>query len=163
MDNNTAYAYLSELEDDLNEKISELDSAVSYVDEKVREKAILIKDRAISVLNNVKEKSADLDKVITDEDELYTAVETIRSKADSLFNDAIQKISGLQADVADAVGDETKDDIEELIDDGKETYQDFGSIETIETKKKVEVARSEVTEKALEVLKDWLKPGEVQK
>lgn len=163
MDNNTAYAYLSELEDDLNEKISELDSAVSYADEKVREKAILIKDRAISVLNNVKEKSADLDKVITDEDELYTAVETIRSKADSLFNDAIQKISGLQADVADAVGDETKDDIEELIDDGKETYQDFGSIETIGTKKKVEVARSEVTEKALEVLKDWLKPGEVQK
>ena len=163
MDNNTAYAYLSELEDDLNEKISELDSAVSYADEKVREKAILIKDRAISVLNNVKEKSADLNEVITDEVELYTAVETIRAKADSLYNEAMQKIRDLQVDVADAVSDETKDDIEELIDDSKETYQDFGSRESIKTEKKVEVARSEVTEKALEVLKDWLKPGEVQK
>ena len=79
MEDNRAYAYLSELEDDLNEKISELDSVVSCADERVREKAILIKDRAISVLNNVKEKSADLNEVITDEVELYTAVETIRA------------------------------------------------------------------------------------
>ena len=96
MDNNTAYEYWSELAADLDEKIRGLDLAVSSVDQSVNDKAMLIRNKAVSILNNVKEKSVDLSEAIGDEGELYAAVEAIRAKADSLYNEAIQKINDLQ-------------------------------------------------------------------
>ena len=100
MDNNTAYEYLSELTADLDEKIRGLDLAVSSVDQSVNEKAMLIRNKAVGILNNVKEKSVDLSEAIADENELNSAVETIRKKADSLYSEAIQKIDDLQAEAA---------------------------------------------------------------
>lgn len=100
MDNNTAYEYLSELTADLDEKIRGLDLAVSSVDQSVNEKAMLIRNKAVGILNNVKEKSVDLSEAIADENELNSAVETIRKKADYLYSEAIQKIDDLQAEAA---------------------------------------------------------------
>lgn len=100
MDNNTAYEYLSELTADLDEKIRGLDLAVSSVDQSVNEKAMLIRNKAVGILNNVKEKSVDLSEAIADENELNSAVEMIRKKADYLYSEAIQKIDDLQAEAA---------------------------------------------------------------
>ncbi|MBR3250895.1 MAG: hypothetical protein IKF80_04215 [Erysipelotrichaceae bacterium] len=91
---------MSELTADLDEKIRGLDLAVSSVDQSVNEKAMLIRNKAVGILNNVKEKSVDLSEAIADENELNSAVETIRKKADSLYSEAIQKIDDLQAEAA---------------------------------------------------------------
>ncbi len=167
MSNNTAYAYLSELISNLDEKINELSMAISSADQDDNEKVRLIKDNAISVLNNVKEKSVELAKVITDEEELQAAFLSIRNKADSLYDEAMQKINDLREDAIENNDDETTDDIEELMDDHgvdkKEEYVDFQKQESSDENKKLEAARSPVTMKALEVLKDWLRPDEVIK
>ena len=195
MDNNTAYEYLSGLTADLNEKIRGLDLAVSSVDQSVTEKAMLIRNKAVGILNNVKEKTVDLSEAIADNDELFSAIKTIEEKADSLYSEAIQKINDLQeeavinkaqkaeeamtmqdneelvdmTDIADREGvsavenDETKDDIEELIDDRKEEFQHFERQQTAPKEEHAATERSEVTIKALEVLNDWLRPDEVRK
>ena len=97
MDNNTAYEYLSGLTADLDEKIRGLDLAVSSVDQSVTEKAMLIRNKAVGILNNVKEKTVDLSEAIADNDELFSAIKTIEEKADSLYSEAIQKINALTA------------------------------------------------------------------
>ena len=195
MDNNTAYEYLSGLTADLDEKIRGLDLAVSSVDQSVTEKAMLIRNKAVGILNNVKEKTVDLSEAIADNDELFSAIKTIEEKADSLYSEAIQKINDLQeeavinkaqkaeeamtmqdneelvdmTDIADREGvsavenDETKDDIEELIDDRKEEFQHFERQQTVPKEEHAATERSEVTIKALEVLNDWLRPDEVRK
>ena len=195
MDNNTAYEYLSGLTADLNEKIRGLDLAVSSVDQSVTEKAMLIRNKAVGILNNVKEKTVDLSEAIADNDELFSAIKTIEEKADSLYSEAIQKINDLQeeavinkaqkaeeamavqdneelvdmTDIADREGvsdvenAETKDDIEELIDDRKEEFQHFERQQTAPKEEHAATERSEVTIKALEVLNDWLRPDEVRK
>ena len=195
MDNNTAYEYLSGLTADLNEKIRGLDLAVSSIDQSVTEKAMLIRNKAVGILNNVKEKTVDLSEAIADNDELFSAIKTIEEKADSLYSEAIQKINDLQeeavinkaqkaeeamavqdneelvdmTDIADREGvsavenDETKDDIEELIDDRKEEFQHFERQQTAPKEEHAATERSEVTIKALEVLNDWLRPDEVRK
>ena len=195
MDNNTAYEYLSGLTADLDEKIRGLDLAVSSVDQSVTEKAMLIRNKAVGILNNVKEKTVDLSEAIADNDELFSAIKTIEEKADSLYSEAIQKINDLQeeavinkaqkaeeamavqdneelvdmTDIADREGvsavenDETKDDIEELIDDRKEEFQHFERQQTAPKEEHASTERSEVTIKALEVLNDWLRPDEVRK
>ena len=195
MDNNTAYEYLSGLTADLDEKIRGLDLAVSTVDQSVTEKAMLIRNKAVGILNNVKEKTVDLSEAIADNDELFSAIKTIEEKADSLYSEAIQKINDLQeeavinkaqkaeeamavqdneelvdmTDIADREGvsavenDETKDDIEELIDDRKEEFQHFERQQTAPKEEHAATERSEVTIKALEVLNDWLRPDEVRK
>ena len=195
MDNNTAYEYLSGLTADLNEKIRGLDLAVSSVDQSVTEKAMLIRNKAVGILNNVKEKTVDLSEAIADNDELFSAIKTIEEKADSLYSEAIQKINDLQeeavinkaqkaeeamavqdneelvdmTDIANREGvsavenDETKDDIEELIDDRKEEFQHFERQQTAPKEEHAATERSEVTIKALEVLNDWLRPDEVRK
>ena len=195
MDNNTAYEYLSGLTADLDEKIRGLDLAVSSVDQSVTEKAMLIRNKAVGILNNVKEKTVDLSEAIADNDELFSAIKTIEEKADSLYSEAIQKINDLQeeavinkaqkaeeamtmqdneelvdmTDIADREGvsavenAETKDDIEELIDDRKEEFQHFERQQTAPKEEHAATERSEVTIKALEVLNDWLRPDEVRK
>ena len=195
MDNNTAYEYLSGLTADLDEKIRGLDLAVSSIDQSVTEKAMLIRNKAVGILNNVKEKTVDLSEAIADNDELFSAIKTIEEKADSLYSEAIQKINDLQeeavinkaqkaeeamtmqdneelvdmTDIADREGvsavenDETKDDIEELIDDRKEEFQHFERQQTAPKEEHAATERSEVTIKALEVLNDWLRPDEVRK
>ena len=195
MDNNTAYEYLSGLTADLDEKIRGLDLAVASVDQSVTEKAMLIRNKAVGILNNVKEKTVDLSEAIADNDELFSAIKTIEEKADSLYSEAIQKINDLQeeavinkaqkaeeamavqdneemvdmTDIADREGvsavenDETKDDIEELIDDRKEEFQHFERQQTAPKEEHAATERSEVTIKALEVLNDWLRPDEVRK
>ena len=195
MDNNTAYEYLSGLTADLDEKIRGLDLAVSSVDQSVTEKAMLIRNKAVGILNNVKEKTVDLSEAIADNDELFSAIKTIEEKADSLYSEAIQKINDLQeeavinkaqkaeeamavqdneelvdmTDIADREGvsavenAETKDDIEELIDDRKEEFQYFERQQTAPKEEHAATERSEVTIKALEVLNDWLRPDEVRK
>ena len=195
MDNNTAYEYLSGLTADLDEKIRGLDLAVSSIDQSVTEKAMLIRNKAVGILNNVKEKTVDLSEAIADNDELFSAIKTIEEKADSLYSEAIQKINDLQeeavinkaqkaeeamtmqdneelvdmTDIADREGvsavenAETKDDIEELIDDRKEEFQHFERQQTAPKEEHAATERSEVTIKALEVLNDWLRPDEVRK
>ncbi|MBQ1567120.1 MAG: hypothetical protein IIZ80_04425, partial [Erysipelotrichaceae bacterium] len=153
------------------------------------------RNKAVGILNNVKEKTVDLSEAIADNDELFSAIKTIEEKADSLYSEAIQKINDLQeeavinkaqkaeeamavqdneelvdmTDIADREGvsavenAETKDDIEELIDDRKEEFQHFERQQTAPKEEHAATERSEVTIKALEVLNDWLRPDEVRK
>ena len=159
---------MNELVNDLNYKIEELNLTVSSADDSIREKAAQIGNKAASVLGNVRDKTIDLSREVNSEEELLSAIDTIRIKADSLYNEALQKISDLQAEATVLPENETKDDIEELIDDeiadSKEEYQSFEE-ETTEAaeEKKADIVRSETSEKALEVLRDWLLPKEVQK
>ncbi|MBP5278951.1 MAG: hypothetical protein J6Z03_00570 [Erysipelotrichaceae bacterium] len=184
MEDNRAYESLRELMYDLDRKIDELNMFASSADERVAEKVTIIRNNAVKVLNNVKEKTIALSKEVNDESELLTIIASIKERADSLSDEAMEKINALMIPVSGLVNGETKDDIVELIDDENEGYPDFAKAVNVEpipvaeatkempvedvtpvevTPQKAVTERSEVSKKALEVLKGWLTPDMVQK
>ena len=173
MDNNKASVYLSELINDLNEKIKALELAASGANDSVKEKAAHIKNKAVSVLNNAEDKIIELSETITDGEELESAIDLIRKKSDNLFDEAVIKINELDREETDSEGEQTQDDIVELIKDDKEEFEEYKPQKRVTAEEddipvgdrevKAEPVRSEVTQKTLEVLKNWLAPGEVYK
>ena len=132
---------------------------------------MLIRDKAVSVLNNVIEKISELSETVSDGEELESTIEMINKKAENLFNEAVNKINRLVPDETGSEDEQTQDDIVELIKDDKEEFGVYGLQDSKAAKAddvpgedrrvKAEPVRSEVSEKALKVLKNWLKPDEV--
>ena len=153
-DNRRADVSISELIEDLDKKINDLNEAVSYSEQEAQDKCALVRNKVVTVLCSAKEEVLNLANEKSDAEELKEAVQLIRDRSASLYEEAIKRINEFNGrDIASLLSKEEVLPEPQVIEESVE--------ERHEMKKKTgeqQAEMSEVTRKALDVLKGWLSP-----
>lgn len=143
---------VDEILEDLKNKIDELTKAGEGASGEALVRINEVKAKSINVLNQVSNKVIETANNVTDIDEIDSVVEMVSNKSKQLYENALTKINGL-------INPETVDDAKKLVKDVKKDINDF--FEREEVKNTIESAKEatvEITDKALDTLKEWLKP-----
>lgn len=143
---------VDEILEDLKNKIDELTKVGEGASGEALVRINEVKAKSINVLNQVSNKVIETANNVTDIDEIDSVVEMVSNKSKQLYENALTKINEL-------INPETVDDAKKLVKDVKKDINDFFEREevknTIESAKEVTV---EIADKALDTLKEWLKP-----
>lgn len=143
---------VDEILEDLKNKIDELTKAGEGASGEALARINEVKAKSINVLNQVSNKVIETANNVTDIDEIDSVVEMVSNKSKQLYENALTKINEL-------INPETVDDAKKLVKDVKKDINDF--FEREEVKNTIESAKEatvEIADKALDTLKEWLKP-----
>lgn len=143
---------VDEILEDLKNKIDELTKAGEGASGEALARINEVKAKSINVLNQVSNKVIETANNVNDIDELDNVVEMVSNKSKRLYENALTKINEL-------INPETVDDAKKLVKDVKKDINDF--FEREEVKNTIESAKEatvEIADKALDTLKEWLKP-----
>ena len=143
---------VDEILEDLKNKIDELTKAGEGASGEALVRINEVKAKSINVLNQVSNKVIETANNVTDIDEIDSVVEMVSNKSKQLYENALTKINEL-------INPETVDDAKKLVKDVKKDINDF--FEREEVKNTIESAKEatvEIADKALDTLKEWLKP-----
>lgn len=177
MDRKEIESSVSRVVGDLDQKISSLEKAAS---EASSEKAVEVKDKAVEILKRVSRTFAQTANDVRNSDEFREGVAFVMSKSKELYENTMKKIDELAekpevinvynkmnetADkVYEAVENSPKfknavDDIGSLFDGIKRSAEDFAEKEKVkETINYVKKETTELADKGLALLKEWLSP-----
>lgn len=143
---------VDEILEDLKNEIDELTKAGEGASGEALARINEVKAKSINVLNQVSNKVIETANNVTDIDEIDSVVEMVDKKSKQLYENASNKINEL-------INPETVDDAKKLVKDVKKDINDF--FEREEVKNTIESAKEatvEIADKALDTLKEWLKP-----
>ena len=143
---------VDEILEDLKNEIDELTKAGEGASGEALARITEVKAKSINVLNQVSNKVIETANNVTDIDEIDSVVEMVDKKSKQLYENASNKINEL-------INPETVDDAKKLVKDVKKDINDF--FEREEVKNTIESAKEatvEIADKALDTLKEWLKP-----
>ena len=178
---------VKEVVEDLKKKIDTLTAISEGADDEIAEKVLFIRDKAITVFNDVSEKLNQMGEQLTDKDEFDQAVNTIKARSKVLYENAMDRICELKKEMRpqeeeekpeeeikeEAVEEteektdfveEVKKSVENIVEDAGNRINEFVNREDVrETVVKAKVGAVDIAEKTLEILKGWLMPdGEDQ-
>lgn len=143
---------VDEILEDIKNEIDELTKAGEGASGEALARINEVKAKSINVLNQVSNKVIETANNVTDIDEIDSVVEMVDKKSKQLYENASNKINEL-------INPETVDDAKKLVKDVKKDINDF--FEREEVKNTIESAKEatvEIADKALDTLKEWLKP-----
>lgn len=163
---------VNEVVEDLKTKIDGINEAAEDVEGDAKVKVNEIKDKAVSVLDAASEKVVETYKSITDSEEVKNCIDVVKSKSKKLYDRTIAKIDEIKKSKAyqdagnfvNKTVDQVKSETGAFIYNTKENIDDFFAKE--EVKNNIDKAKLKtvgIAEKGLEILKQWLKPGEDRK
>jgi len=147
---------INEIIDDLNLKIENLNKAGKGANAEALDKIKTIRNKAIKVLNNASDKISEIARDVSDADEVQKGINIVKVKSKELYENAIKKINALSEN-SELLDSET----EEIINEVKNNISSFFQREDVKNSiDSVKKATDDVADKAVNTLKDWLKPKE---
>lgn len=147
---------VNEIIDDLKNKINELSKAGEDADDSAIQKINEIKQKAIGVLNQASNKVIETAKDFSDSEEVQKGIEIVKVKSKELYDNAMSRINELSS--SNKV-EQVKGDVQEVIEEIKENVETF--LEKEEVKEVVDTVKDKtnnIADKAINTLKEWLKP-----
>lgn len=90
---------VKEVVEDLKKKIDTLTAISEGADDEIAEKVLFIRDKAITVFNDVSEKLNQMGEQLTDKDEFDQAVNTIKARSKVLYENAMDRICELKKEM----------------------------------------------------------------
>lgn len=175
MEDNKPNFSLDDLINDLDNKVEELNKAVGFSFDS-SDKANNIKEKAVAVLDGAKDKAL---RIATsgDNKEIAYAIELIKDKSQSLYEDAIERINDINSKrkpskLAEPANEISMADLQEVtktIEEEAEVEEEKKEEELIEVNPIIvkeeqeeelteEKEFPEISEKSINVLKEWLMP-----
>lgn len=163
---------VNEVVQDLKQKIDRITSAAQDVDEDSKLKVEEIKNKAISVLNSASDKIVDAYKNISNTEEFENSLNVVKTKSKELYDNALKKIDEVKksqtySDTVDYVkktANQVKNETFDFFEGTKNNIDEFFTKpEVKESIDKAKLKTVDVAEKALDTLKQWLKPEEDKK
>lgn len=149
---------VTEIINDLKNKIDELSLLGEGADADKLAKIKDVKQKAINVLTQVSNKISDTANSAVDTEELQNAIDVVKIRSRQLYDNAVSKINELMC--AEEV-EEIKEEVKEVANDVKNDIDEFFKKEEIKNAiNNVEDATVEITDKAINCLKEWLRPEE---
>lgn len=158
---------VDELVADLKQKIDNITAAADDVDEESRIKVEEIKNTAIKILSSASDKIVDCYKNISDSEEFEKSLDVVKNKSKELYDNALKKISEVKksqtySDTMDYVrktANQVKGETIDFLEGTKNNIDEFFAKPAVkESIDKAKVKTVDVAEKALDTLKQWLKP-----
>lgn len=147
---------VSDLVEDLKNKIDELNELGSDAEINDLAKINDIKQKATAVLLQVSNKITDAAKEVTDVDELEKSVEIVKVRSKELYDNAIVKINEIvNSSKVEEIKQEVKEEVKDVVDDIDAFFE---KEEIKNASNTIKEATIEAVEKAVNILKDWLKP-----
>jgi hypothetical protein len=152
--------------EDMKEKIGTLMQMPETANDETARKIDAVRNKAVKAFNDACTKLSALSESVFNEEETAKAVETVKVRSKELYENAISRIDALLlTNSENNSGDERKSSeedkhgLDELIGNVGDQIGDF--INKEEVKRAIESTKegvSEVSGKALEILKEWLAP-----
>lgn len=163
---------VNEVVEDLKKKIDDINHAAENSDDDVKLKVNEIKDKAIDVLTMASNKVIDITKNVTDSQEVQNGINVVKARSKQLYENALKKIAEIKEsktykDTSDYVNktvDQVKNETNAFITSAKDSIDEFFEKQEVkDTIDKAKIKTIDIAGKALEVLKQWLKPEEEKK
>lgn len=158
---------VNEVVQDLKEKIDRITSAAQDVDEESKLKVEEIKNKAISVLSSASDKIVDAYKSISSTEDFENSLNIVKTRSKELYDDALRKIDEVKksqtyndtVDYVKKTASQVKNDTVDFIEGTKNNIDEFFTKpEVKESIDKAKLKTVDIAEKALDTLKQWLKP-----
>lgn len=177
MDRREIESSVSRVVDDLGKKISSMEEAAA---KSSSAKAVEVKDKAVEILKRVSKTFAQTANDVKNSDEFKEGLSFVMNKSKELYENTMKKIDELSEkpelvniynkmnETAEKVYEtvesspkfkEAVNDIGSLFDGVKRSAEEFAEKESVkETVRYVKKETSELAEKGLTVLREWLSP-----
>lgn len=143
---------INEVVEDLKKKVEELSKAGNADDSETLQKINAIKQKAIYVLNEASNKVTQTAEEFAESEEIEQAIEIVKIKSKELYENALQKINEISKK-------EVVEEAKEVAKDVKEEINNFFEKEEVkDITESVKEVGTEIADKAVSTLKEWLKP-----
>lgn len=158
--------------EDLKLKIDSINLAAADAEGDTKIKVNEIKDKAISTLNVASQKVIEAYKSIADSEEVIDCINIVKNKSKVLYDKTIVKINEIKMTKAyqdtskfvDKTLDQVKSETSAFISSAKDNIDDFFVKEELSnTIDKAKTKTVDMAQKGVDILKQWLKPGDDNK
>ena len=124
---------VKEVVEDLKKKIDTLTAISEGADDEIAEKVLFIRDKAITVFNDVSEKLNQMSEQLTDKDEFDQAVNTIKARSKVLYENAMDRICELKKEMRPQEEVKPEEEVKEIeAQEEKENPEEEIKEETVE-------------------------------
>lgn len=160
---------VNEVVEDLKQKIDSITAVADDVDDESRAKVEEIKNRAIKVLSNASDKILDTYKNVSNSDEVEKSIKVVKDKSKELYENALIKIDEVKRsqtysntmDYVRRTAGQVKGETIDFFEGTKNNIDEFLAKPAVKDSiDKAKLKTVDVAEKALDTLKQWLKPEE---
>lgn len=160
---------VNEVVEDLKQKIDSITAVADDVDDESRAKVEEIKNRAIKVLSNASDKILDTYKNVSNSDEVEKSIKVVKDKSKELYENALKKIDEVKRsqtysntmDYVRRTAGQVKGETIDFFEGTKNNIDEFLAKPAVKDSiDKAKLKTVDVAEKALDTLKQWLKPEE---
>ena len=160
---------VNEVVEDLKQKIDSITAVADDVDDESRAKVEEIKNRAIKVLSSASDKILDTYKNVSNSDEVEKSIKVVKDKSKELYENALKKIDEVKRsqtysntmDYVRRTAGQVKGETIDFFEGTKNNIDEFLAKPAVKDSiDKAKLKTVDVAEKALDTLKQWLKPEE---
>ena len=123
---------VKEVVEDLKKKIDTLTAISEGADDEIAEKVLFIRDKAITVFNDVSEKLNQMGEQLTDKDEFDQAVNTIKARSKVLYENAMDRICELKKEMRPQEEVKPEEEVKEIEPQEEEKPEEEIKEETVE-------------------------------
>ena len=163
---------VNEVVEDLKTKIDNITAAAEDADDESKDKVQEIRDKAIRVLTTASDKIVDTYKTFSNSEEVEKSIDIVRIKSKELYDNALKKIDEVKKsqayndtlDYVKKTANQVKDETKDFVEGTKNNIDEFlAKHEVKESIDKAKIKTVDLAEKALDTLKQWLKPEDENK